>query len=269
MSLQAKPASSAAPCRPWLPPSALDPAEIDGALAQCIAAWSQNWFARGRLRLLSRFSPALTWKPQVNGKSWHVASQGAALGVADKAAAALVKSMIDADPGSASLTARDRALIERLLDACLGDLRGSLERLLGISGESSWQTAAQFPAEQGDWTCTLGFIDREPVIQLVVRHDLLIAFRKLRVRSPGRPAELQPMTCALERQPVTISARLGQCSMMLPDFAALAEGDVLILDRPLDGLIELAINGDVRSSGCALEQDDGRLFLKFSQSLSG
>lgn len=258
--------------RSWLPKGAVDAARVDRAFAESIQSWSGKWFARGKVRPLGPLAAGSAGPGTLDkGMQWHSLREGLALGVVDKATGALATSMLDANLGGTALTSGDRGLIEQITVACLDDLRGTLAAFFDIAADGRWRTdsEADLPPAKDAWTCALGLKDGEPLIRLIVQHNLVVAFRKSRISFPAASVDLRPLAEALEKQPVGVSARLGQCAMTLPDLAALNEGDVLVLDRTMDTPLELAIDGQVKLGRCVLEQEDERLLFRISKPLSG
>lgn len=259
-------------CRSWLPKGAVNAAIVERELVEALQTWSEKWFVRGGPRPLGPFtSGSNVAAMRGEGMGWQVLEEGVAFGVADKATGVLAALMLDANLNGTTLTTRDRELLEHVTTVCIDDLRHALTALFGLPADACWQVdpRVDFPMADDAWGCSLGMRDREPLIRLIVEQGAIVAFRKGRIRSHTDPVELGSLTEALEKQCVELSARLGQCEMMLSDLAALNEGDVLILDRKSDALLELAIDRQVKSARCVLEQENEELLLKISKPFSG
>ena len=67
-------------------------------------------------------------------------------------------------------------------------------------------------------------------------------------------------------QTVNIGARIGTSSLSLKDFQGLACGDVLVLDRSVEDLVELTINGaPMFPSLVTLEASQDGLSIRFKE----
>lgn len=247
-----------APVSPWLPREALGDGRAERLIAPMLAEWSRTWFARARP------APLVAAAEAAPDADWRGRSEGIAFAADAAARLRLAGLMLDTDPVAEGLRPADRDLIERLCDAALGDLGKRLARGFGLAEAPAWTPQAAPGA--GGLTLAVGSEER-PLFHLYVSDGLLAGLIKRACTVPDRPPRLSPLAVPLAAQPVGLSAALGRCSLTLAELAGLGEGDVLVLDRPLDRPLELVVEGAKRTSRCTLDQEGERLRLRLLEPL--
>jgi hypothetical protein len=115
----------------------------------------------------------------------------------------------------------------------------------------------------------LGAEQGRPLLRLVIGHELFVILVKSAVKTPPPPIRLRPVAEGTAAQAVGVSACLGHCELPLGEASTLGIGDVVVLDRAVDESLDLAIDGILHPGLCALVQEDERLALKLTTSLSG
>lgn len=247
------------PASPWLPREALRDGRAERLIAPMLAEWSRTWLPGGHpAPLAAAAGPAAD-------ADWRGRNEGIAFAADPAARLRLAGLMLDAEPGAEGLKPADRELIERLCDACLGDLGKRLARGFGLAEAAAW-TPVPAPAAARGLTLAVGS-EARPLLYLHVADGLLAGLIKRACPVPDRPPRLSPLAVPLAAQPVGLSAALGRCSLTLAELAGLGEGDVLVLDRPLDRPLELVVEGAKRTSRCTLDQEGERLRLRLLEPL--
>jgi len=113
-------------------------------------------------------------------------------------------------------------------------------------------------------------LDRSEVwVCLLIEAGALAKLVKGQVGSVPTALKLQSMDVGLARQPVALAALLGRCELSVADLSGLTAGDVLVLDRKLDELLDLSIDGRPKAGRCAIEQVGSGLALKVVEPISG
>lgn len=254
--------------RAWLPREALDPKAAEDLLSRVVERWSRKWFAARQFRV----TPAVRVERQAPASGerfeWHLLEEGLAVGIADGAHVDLARAMLDLRGGDELRSPTDKAVAAAMAAACLEDLRGCLCDALRVGRDFVWRTAEgsapdrfvpflRFDAEIAGSPSPLRFlIDRE----------LLVALVKLALTTAPAPLRLRPVTDALARQPVRVSAFVGACELSLAEACDLAAGDVLILDEDAGAPLNLALDEGSRSGRCIVERDGDRLRLHITES---
>ena len=254
--------------RAWLPEPALDPAVVEPMLAAAVESWSRKWFARRPVRRLGPLRRGPAGRETFAAEIWHRLEDGLSLAVGRRLE--IAGAMLDHAVVERTLSPADRAVLDGLAAGCIDDLRQRLCDLLRLPPDAAWQSRETPPAIEPDaWSCLLGQDDGEPLVRLVLSHDLFVGLVKLSARTPAPPLRLRPVAEGLAAQPVAVSAFLGGCQLPLAEIAALVPGDVLVLDRDLDEALELALDDGGRSGGCALHLESGQLLLKLTSPFFG
>lgn len=262
-------AATTVSARPWLPDEVLGRGIAERLLAGAFDLWSAHWFPRrgprpGRL--------AVDWagaEPADAGRALWL-GEGLAVEVEPGATALIAALMLDVPAvDEKTLLAADRAILGNLAEACLDDLCRRLASLFGCAADPRLRlTRAERGAERDRFrSCPVATADGKPLLRLAVGEDLLVSLTRSSF-APGDKAELRPVAEGLAQQPVQFSARLGRARLTLAEFAALSDGDVLVLDHPLAHPVSPAIDGQAKEGGCTIDEEDGRLFLKICEPLS-
>ena len=258
-------------CRTWLPSGALGGGAVERLLTETSAAWSDHWFAR---RLMRRVGECASLDRSELGRmrdlQLRYVDAGLALALEDDARMVVARMMLDEPADREAATEADEELVERLAAACVDDLCTRLANSFGLGRAPAWRRGGieALPFAEA-CVFALGPSDNAPTIRVLIGHELAAGIVRSSAR-PGRKAEpLRPLSEALARQAVGISAVVGRCELSLGELAGLAPGDVLVLDAATAGTLPLAIDGVARSGRCAVEQENGQLRLKIVQPLTG
>jgi hypothetical protein len=254
-------------CRTWLPTGASGGAAIERLLAETCRAWSDHWFARRLMRCEDAANPCDPVElGRLRALDLRFVDEGLGLAPEPGATAAIAGMMLDEPVHGHPKTQADEELIGRLAEACLDDLGLRLTKAFGLPRASPWRRGEADPyLFREARVAALGASASEPLIRILVAPDLVAELIKSAAGSAGTTAPLQPLGVALAKQRIGLSARVGECSLTLSEFAGLAAGDVLVLDTLLEASLPLAVDGTVRSGGCTVEQEEAQLCLKIVQ----
>lgn len=241
----------------WLPAGTDLPASVATALAARIEAWSSRWFVADAPRLhgtLARSSAA-----PLDGLAWE-ASGAVAIGRSAETLAALGALVLDVPVPKAP---GDGEVIERVAHACLDELKTSLASFAGEEG--AWQPvsmAAAFP-----YRAELVATSRQLRLRLGLSGD---GFARL-VRNSLPPVTRPPLdriAPAIAQVQASLGVRIGASQLTLEEFAALAPGDVVLLDTGLDAALSLTLDGAAATKGSArLSDTDDHYSLKIVEPL--
>lgn len=253
----------------WLPDEALCGGAIERELRSVAGAWSEAWFARQLVGLLDPPIHAYGRPPEADeDMNCRVHPDGLAIAMPATAGREFAGLMLDFNVESGPLRPADRLLLDRLGERCIADLCDRLGSAFGFV-DSDWREADAVPAQSNASFYRLGLTAGVTLLHIAVETPAAVALIKSRTHVTPKPAPLQPIQAALKQQQVALSGRLGGCAISLADLAALAPGDVVVLDREVDQPLELAVEGRASPGRCTAEQADGRLQLKIVKPLSG
>jgi flagellar motor switch/type III secretory pathway protein FliN len=253
--------------RAWLPESALRPCVVEPMLASAVEAWSRKWFAGDAMRLLGSLRKGgASLAPPNRAESLHVLDDGLAIAVERRMR--IAGAMLDHAIDDKRAGAADRAVLERLVDGCLDDLRQRLCALLKLPPDAVWRQSTPSEGLQGEfWSCAIGATDAEPLARLYLGTTLFVSLIRLSARTAPESVRLRPIGEGLARQAVTVAAFVGGCDLPLADIASLAPGDVVVLDHDVADDLELQIDGDRRLGRCALQPEGERFLLEIKDSI--
>jgi hypothetical protein len=213
---------------PWLPPPRKG--EAEAAIAKVLAPWSAAWFAQAVRLTVVPAAPAPT-----SPAGWHGDGDArAAAEACDTVALGLTACAGRADPANPA----DRQVLEAIGAEMLADLAMRL-------GEASAGEGARFEhgfavePECGGWR-----------MALALGAGALTRARKAAAGSGRRPL-VAPLAAALADEDVGLGCHLGEARVTAAEIAALAVGDLLVLDRGLDAPLPLTVAGAVPRTGLA------------------
>jgi len=250
----------------WLPPGAFADGAAERRLDGAIEQWAARWFAD---RTLRRWQSAVAPR-QGDDLERYDLDEGLALALNGAARTAVAGAMLDAALDVRKANSADRHLFDRLSAACLEDLRSRLAQAFRLDPQACWQPSDGTAAPPSADARAFAFEDAdEPLLLLFVTRDLEVASIKADLRAPPPAPALAPLVTGLAAQRVDLSALLGRCDLTIAELAGLTRGDVLVLDRDLDAPLDLAVDGQVKSGCCEVEQDGDRLNFKIVQTLTG
>lgn len=206
---------------PWLPVDVRPPAALDALFAAPVADWASHWF-------VGEVPRAPAFERRGGGGFWRQDHAGLAIGRDDDTAMRVGARIVGV--AAEGRGGADRALLERVAEPCLTDLRARLDAVAG--------GGAGFPVAQGPrWVATLG--DG----LLLGLSDALFATLVRRVLPPVALPPLRPGAQALAAIPIRIGAAVGRAAMSVGELRALEVGDVVVLDRPLAEPVAIMANG--------------------------
>jgi flagellar motor switch/type III secretory pathway protein FliN len=258
------------PFRTWLPSGAFDGGAIDRLIAETTRTWSEHWFARRLMRGIGESA----WLERaefgrMRDLQLRFADGGLALALEDDAWMLIARMMLDEPAEGEALTAADEQLVERLATECVDDLCKRLAAAFGL-GRATWRRGATDALPFAE-ACVyaLGPSEKAPAVRVMVARDLVAGIVKSSATPASKLPPLRPLSEALAKQQVALSALIGRCELSLGELAGLASGDVLVLDSATGGALPLAINGTALSGRCKVEQEAGQLRLKIVKPPTG
>lgn len=237
--------------QPWLPEECLAEEGVTRLVGSIVADWGQGWFAR------APWQAAGVWAPEAwPCDGWTTLRDDGRIAVRGNGGAILRMAFaMLGEPERPNLTTRDLRLLRRVSADALDDLHAQLAAglpardLSGGTGPDRWGLVLAMAGE--------------PLLSLSLdRHDLCLLARRTYapVHAAGR---LDPVAEAVAEVRVPIAARIGRASLAIDQIGALEPGDILVLDREADDLVDLVVAG-VQSHPCSLTDLDGAMGLIIS-----
>jgi len=229
---------------PWLPAEALNPAHFERAISSLVDDWGSHWFAQAkpncriRLREINTIDSA-----RLARRSW---GNECSVSLDEAGRLALAEAMLDRAIAANAVMPADRPLLNDVTNRCLDDLLGRLSWL--IDGDRSPTISDDnVPSEPGIcWE--IGLKRSGVTVNLAVHCSALVRWRKALAPADETP-KLTSLLVALRNQSVRIDLDAGHGSLSLAELENLAQGDVVVLDRRIDGPLELLASG--RPTGIA------------------
>ncbi|RHW18955.1 hypothetical protein D1610_02120 [Sphingomonas gilva] len=228
--------------------------------------WSRTWFAGESFAVTRPLAP----RPKVRLRQalcWQSVDEGIALNWADHLPHSVAARMLGWESLPATLGENDLAVLDRLADACLDDLKRRCRRLANLPEDGAWSNA---PVDGPDrYEMEIGIAGGGMPIAIVMTAECFARVARHHLDAPPRKA-LRDGRSALSTLSVGVSAHVGSCRVSLADLEQLAAGDVLILDRGAKDPLPLAVDRARLPSGrCVVVPRDGGLDLKITEALMG
>lgn len=254
----------------WLPEEALRGGAVERSIRDPAHIWSERWFARQFVRLLDTAGhPA--GRPRDLGASWTCRThpEGLSIALTEASGLAVAGLMLDRTINRNDLNSADKVLLERLVSHCISDFCDLLGDAFRLKRDG-WQSSTCVPSTQQDAQFyRLGLSAGSPLLHVGVDPSAAVAVVKATASATQSASPLSSVEAALKEQQIQISARLGECNISVADLVGLAIGDVLVLDRDLQGSAEIAIDGKQSKGRCTIEHSAGKLQLKIQKSVTG
>lgn len=249
--------------RPWLPANTVAPQLAYGALADMADGWSRAWFPQQPMRAVGALA-RIDARGELRNTQWHAHDGGLAIGLSASGLVSLGAHVLDVP--IAERPAAEVALLEAVGTECFDDLKRRAAAVLSLP-EKGWTAGTRTQAWPVHRLEVAG-AGRNPVLTLEVSADLFVAFVKAKLPPPPSSKPLGKPAKALGALQVAISAMLGRSVVTVAELSSLAEGDVLVLDRPLDAPLPLLLGGMPAARGACTISDDGTA-LKITEALIG
>jgi hypothetical protein len=256
--------------KPWLPPGALAGGAVERVLAEAARRWSDHWFPGRAVFVLGGSQSLQPADPAFEevGQRTRLLGEDLALLFGEGSRIAVAGLMLDSRIEARTLTPADRDVLHDLADRCLDDLGTHLAAAFGCPPWRDWRPAdaAALPFDDAQ-VFALAVTGDAPLLRLAVSTELVVTLVK-KASSPPAAPPLRPLGVGLARQEVVLSAMVGRSALTLQELAALAPGDVLVLDRAVGEPATLAVDGALKDLRAAIEDVGGQLRLKILKSLS-
>ncbi|GLK50154.1 hypothetical protein GCM10017620_31280 [Brevundimonas intermedia] len=215
----------------WAPDRALLDEGTLGWLDGIIAAWSDRWFAQGRVRRrgLERSTGA--------SASTSLFAARASLETSPAQRDHLAELALDIEVARLEATPADQALLDGLVETAVADLTRAVEAAIG--GDAA-DPALALGGPSGRVVFPLSDETGRLVGALAVARASLVQAR-LGALAPPAPASapLVAMSAAIADTPVTLTVHAGTALLSLAEARELGVGDVVVLDRALDAAFDL------------------------------
>lgn len=239
----------------WLPETAFTPTAIDAVLGDLFASWSEHWFD-GRITV-GAVRPSLAGHhlPQIT--QIDVTGCRSSATVSGRAKRSLLEKLLGLGLQGCSLSEKDHRLLDALAKNAMEDL---------IAHSDAWSENHGISNDSENQLTLVLCVDGAEILHLQLHRSALAAAVRIRsAKSSMSSSRTESRDVALAKTPLTVNAVLGVGKVSFADLSELAVGDVVLLDRPIDGAIDLtlAINGGILATG-SLGRDDARVTLKLN-----
>lgn len=213
---------------------------------ECVHAWADEWLARGSVL------PALNQALNVSADRWveaqstplNAISIGWTKNWVDQAKMNLAGHAADVD-GSSSSSVLQLAIV----DASMEDLARCLCGSTNVVSRPDDGPAEQVAAAGSGFLAFSCQMEGKECFQIVAWPDWVASFRSKPSQRRQQP-QLVPAVEALGSESVLVRAIIGEAELSIGDFATLAIGDVVIIDRRIKEPIPVSVDsGDVFAGG--------------------
>jgi hypothetical protein len=255
----------------WLPANTVPPPLVHGAVADMVDGWSSAWFGGEGLRAVGALARVAEPRAELRKMQWHGCEAGVAIGIPAAGTAAIGALVLALASRAVDRPRADIDLLEQVGGECLGDLKARVGAMLGLASGTVWRIDDE-PRHRvgGARRIEIAGPSRSLALTLELGAERFARFVKAKLPVPPAPAPIPAPDAALARLQVHLSAELGRCGITVAELAALAEGDVVILDRALDAALPLSIDGRRAGTGaCMVVERAGAPALEISQAPIG
>jgi flagellar motor switch/type III secretory pathway protein FliN len=239
---------------PWLPANAIAEAARTLQVRETVADWSAKWLGSGSATLSGTEAAARDLR--ISGTASEL-DDGLALVIPEDVSAIIGRMMFGIPEGEP--TAADFAAISASADTALADLRQRLAQLVGLPRQAGWRECDGAGGPGHLFRVRLGQA-LQPLV-IIVSDSLLVLGIKARLRPDPASTPLGALSEGLAPQTVMLSALLGSCRLSTRELAELGAGDVVVLDRGLNDVVPIAIDGIPQTVGCRVAASDANLVL--------
>lgn len=214
----------------WLPPAA--PGDVERTLARVVGSWLAEWIMQPPALVVARRAGA-----EMRGFIWR-GTAGARVGCSAETGL-MIGQAICAVAGDIAHDA-DRVIFERIGAEVIQSWAVCIEGLLPGSPSARTEREELFAL-----TTPSGWL-----IGMALGPAAVIALRR-KAAGTGPKGAPAPRSAALGPLPVAVECRPGSASLTAGEVASLAPGDLVVLDRRLDDVLPLLVNGVQPASGRA------------------
>ena len=214
----------------WLPKDAFTEERILQVLANSVAAWSANWFARARVAVseISQDShAALTTERRF------------ALEMSLDGKRRLLNALLDVDLSRESGREGDSRVLSALAVHVVEDLGERIDALLSVDAAGSSGRVINVGLAIEGWA----------IVTLLIAEEALVPLIKAGIEAAAPQCPVSSREAALGRTRLVAHAVLGRTELGLSDLKELNAGDVLVLDRGLSEPVELLLAGRALARG--------------------
>jgi flagellar motor switch/type III secretory pathway protein FliN len=249
--------------RDWLPVDAITGPSFTAIFGPIVDAWAERWFGGSRVVLhdVQPREPKPSFKPMTG--PWRYLTDDICVSCDGDMQAALAGLALDVRQDMPKLSADDHMLIGDFALRMFEDLARSLSQSLDIEADLRGGEAVRPFADEATLDLFIADDDKRTAFIVAIAAPALFRLRKRQCARfiPEKLAALS-ITDILGGVSVGFEARLGRANMSARDLHDIAEGDVVVLDRPLASPLELFGETSGRLLFKAmLEQNDGDLAL--------
>lgn len=233
--------------RDWLPSEAFSANLVEAALAGIVEEWASVWLSNaGALRVDVKGVEEILSCPS------RIAVDGQAVAASfDGHGKRLVLELaLGIRLDGASLGETDHRLLDSFSARLFHDLVERLDQHLGgvvTDGGGILETVVLTSSADGE------------LVHLRLSQHALVPLIKRGIGTSPHTSEPVPRQQALAATPVALEAVLGKSQLSMDELRGLAVGDVLVLDRAVDGPIDLRIieTGQIIAAGQLQRNDSG------------
>jgi flagellar motor switch/type III secretory pathway protein FliN len=253
--------------RPWLPANAARDETLAHAIEACAGAWARRWFARPK--------PISVKMSEVRDRAmlasdsfcWRHGEGGFTAALAPTAHAPIASTMLGLETGTHKLTPDDHRILRELAQICTRDLAAEVASMFGLSG--ALDATAERQAGAG-FRYALAMGGATQLFEVLVSEQRAVEARGRALPPPSvNRAPLHTRAEALRRQSIRVGAMVGRGRVGLGELKRLSPGDVIVLDRGPDDLLDLAINGVAIGPPCSILRDGSDLTLRIDHIETG
>lgn len=207
-------------------------------MSMLVGDWGSHWLpkvkpaCRTRLREIGSADPGRL--------SWRRWGEECSVSIDEAGRLALAEAMLDKVIAANSVKSVDRPILADITNRALDDLIGRISWLIDQDRAPPIHDGEGMPGPGISWEISLKRSGM--AIGLTVHSAALIRWRKALAPLAGQPG-LTRLATALQEQKLQVGLAAGQGALSLAELENLAVGDVVVLDRRVEGPLELLAEG--------------------------
>ncbi len=251
----------------WLPDKCLADPRLSQPVASIVAAWCAHWFAAPAWTVGDHWVRKLPQNEDKLAPAFDLENGLTGL-LADRGKLHLSGAMLGLPLDKGTPGKADAQLINALADKALADLGERLSTLATVKSVGEGGAAFYIPVDWPTYRLTIFNKARQPMLAVEADRQALVSLANAQAPTPRSQPMPVSRDIVLEHLRVRIGAKIGAAKLTLSELEALGVGDVIPLDRPVDGRLGMTVDGHEKMAAAfAIKPEQETLQMQLVRSI--